>query len=375
MLKQIVGTVMLLVSTGALSAPVPRHATELEKFTRDWQRTEDALRLRVSVATEPSQGERAVRVGDITFCTAQAACFRAHNSGYVDIGDTSLGTASTVADVVIPVTTITDVYFNETGGSTTIAGHLELQSPVMLEKDFYGVELMIVLRKETTAGKTTYIPAQSGHGYFVDVDKVVHYTPSIQTTAKLPFGTVLTIPAGALDKPQVFNVNVHSGGRLYPTADIFPYVDLKKPATIMAPPIPGGISMHVDIAPIGLETEKEMWADLNSAALAKPGQVTMKRTGVVDSDTFEQAAEGNVKAAPGPTSDATTGKTCAEYLAQTVVLGLINLATIASGAACARARRLRPTFTSSTSTLWTSAFNFRSRLRARTLSAKRMALI
>lgn len=117
MQRRIFGSILMLavLSTEAWGASVPRHAVPLEKYASDLRIAEGATRLRISVATDSAQGERSVRVGDVLLCKADD-CFRAHTTGYVDVGNTSAGTANVVADVAIPAVTITDVYFTETGG-------------------------------------------------------------------------------------------------------------------------------------------------------------------------------------------------------------------------------------------------------------------
>lgn len=306
--KYLWGTfLMLAVSTGAWAVSVPRHAVPLEKYSSASRISEDAMRLRVSVATDAAQGERSVRVSDVLLCKA-TDCFRAHTAGYVDIGNTSTGTATVVADVVIPVVTITDVHFIETVGGTGIAGHLKLGAPLVMEKGFHGIELLIGVRKQQTAGKSTFVPVQSGNSYFNLESRLVHYLPAIQTVAKLPLGTVLTIPAGALDKAQVFHVSAHDSGDIYPSFDIYPYIKLNKPATVEAPAIPGGSSTREFVVPAGIPEERHLWAPQNSAILPKNGRVTLHHTMSVEPAAFEDSVLGPPKATPDTSSDANSAR-------------------------------------------------------------------
>ena len=331
MLKQILGATLLVIATGAWGEAVPRYAVSLEKYTSTSKVNEDATRLRISVATESAQGERSVRVGNVLLCKA-SDCFRAHTAGYVDVSNTSAGTATTIADVVIPAVTITDVYFMEPGGRTAIAGHLKLDAPLVIEKGFHGLELLIGVRKQQMAGKMTYIPAQTGSSYFNPESQLVHYLPSIETVAKLSLGTVLTIPAGALHKPQVFNIGVDDRGDIYPKIDIYPYLKLSKPIIVETPAIPGGSSTRGEmIVPAYMPEEKHLWAPQNSAVPARNGRVTLNQTGVVEPAALEESAVAPLKTTPDTTMNAPTGLTCAQYLAQPIVLVTIHLASLKTG--------------------------------------------
>ena len=320
----------------ASAEPVPRYAVSLAQYSNGLRVSEDATRLRISVATDSAQGERSVRIGEVLLCKA-SDCFRASTSRYVDVSDTATGTATVIADVVIPTMTITDVYFMEPSGGIAIAGHLKLEAPLVIEKGFHGIELLIGVKKQKTLGKTTYVPSQSGSSYFNPESQLVHYLPSTKTVAKLSLGTVLTIPAGALDKPQVFHVNVSDRGELYPIIDIYPYLKLNKPVIVEAPAIPGGSSSREMIVPAYSPEEKHLYAPLSGPVPARNGRVSLYETGMVEPSTLEDSAIDPLKAPPGGTANAAPSKPCAEYLAQPIVLGTIQLATYTTGAVLVKA--------------------------------------
>lgn len=314
----------------ASAEPIPRYAASLAQYSNSVLVSEDAIRFRISVATDSAQGERSVRLGEVLLCKA-SECFRAPTPGYVDVSDTAAGTATAIADVVIPTVTITDVYFMEPSGGVAIAGHLKLEAPLVIEKGLHGIELLISVKKQNTAGKTTYVPSQSGNSYFNPESRLVHYLPSTRTVARLPLGTVVTIPAGAVDKPQVFHVNVHDRGELYPMIDIYPYIKLNTPMIVEAPAIPGGSSSREMIVPAYAPEDKQLYAPVNGPVTAKNGRVILTETGMVKSSTLEDSATAPLKAPPGGAANAAPGKTCAEYLAQPIVLGTIQLVTYKSG--------------------------------------------
>lgn len=253
------------------------------------------MRLRVSVATDTPSSERAVRIGDVLLCS-RSDCYRARTTGYVDVTGTSTGTANVVADVLIPVVTITDVFFTETNGGPALTGHLNLKAPLTLEQGFYGAELLIGVRKQQLNGKTSYIPTQAASSFFNPESSLVHYLPSLQTVAKLPRGAVLTIPAGALAGAQVFHVSVDNVGEMYPRIDIYPYVKLGRPATIEVPPIPGGTSAREMIVPVGTPDEQALWATPNPGP-TRNARMALPQTGVIKPDTLEDSALGTPQAA------------------------------------------------------------------------------
>ena len=355
LLKQITPVLLLVAAAHAIgaptpsvstpSAPAPRYATQLEKFSSDGRIADDAMRLRVSVATDVLSGERNVRIGDVLLCSS-SNCYRARTAGYVDVIDTSSGAANVIADVVMPVVKITDVFFTETNsGGVAFTGHLSLKTPLAMDREFYGAELLIGVRKQQLNGKASYIPTQAATSFFNPESSLVHYLPSLQTVAKLPRGAVLTIPAGALAELQVFHVSVNSVGDMYPRIDIYPYLKLNRPAIVEVPPIPGGTSAHEMIVPIGgTPQEQALWATPNPGP-ARSARVTLSRTGVIETDALEDSALGTPQAAvSGTTSDASSGTTtCAGYLAQPVVIGVLNLGLLKTGAVRVKAcEKIKP---------------------------------
>ncbi|MGF6275230.1 hypothetical protein ABIB38_003628 [Massilia sp. UYP11] len=333
LLNRVMPVLLLFVAAHAIGAPTPRYATQLEKFSSESRIPDSAMRLRVSVATDAPSSERAVRIGDVLLCS-KSNCYRARTTGYVDVTDTSAGTANVVADVVMPVVTITDVYFTEPNGGPALTGHVNLKAPFVMEQGFYGAELLIGVRKQQLNAKPSYIPTQAASSFFNPESSLVHYLPSLQTVAKLPGGAVLTIPAGALDAAQVFHVSVDNVGEMYPRIDIYPYVKLHRPATIDVPSIPGGTSAHEMIVPIGTREEQALWATPN-AGPARNARMALPQTGVIKPDILEDSALGSPRAINGMPSDvpsASAGTTCAGYLAQPIVIGALNLALLKTGA-------------------------------------------
>lgn len=297
LLKQITPVLLVVAAAHAIgappSAPTPRYATQLEKFSSEARIADDAMRLRVSLATDMLSGERKVRIGDVLLCSS-SNCYRARRAGYVDVIDTSSGAANVIADVVMPVVKITDVFFTETnGGGVALTGHLNLKVPLAMDRGFYGAELLIGVRKQQLNGKASYIPTQAASSFFNPESSLVHYFPSLQTVAKLP----------------------------------------------------GGTSAHEMIVPIGGAPEDQaLWATPHPG-LARNARMTLSQTGVIETDALEDSALGTPQAAvSGTTSDASSGTTtCAGYLAQPVVIGVPNLGLLKTGAVRVKAcEKIKP---------------------------------
>jgi hypothetical protein len=303
LLKKITSVFLLVIAAHAsgaqpLSATIPKYANQLEKFSSYENIGKDAMRLRVSMATDTMSTERNVRIGDVLLCSS-AACYRAHTAGYVDVINTANGAATAIADAVMPAgVKISDVFFTETtGGTTAVAGHLALKTPLFMDPEFPGAELLIGVRKQSLKGQASYTPTQAATSFFNPESILVHYLPSLQTTAKLPRDVMLTIPAGALAEPQVFHVGVHTVGNLYPRIDIYPYIKLSRPATVEVPPIPGGSSAHETFVSVGSTQEETASFAAPNARPPRNARVQISQTGVIETDVLEVAAYGKPQAA------------------------------------------------------------------------------
>ena len=224
---------MLMFGLGAVGAIEPRHTTVLENFAAGNKADKDTIRMRITIAGDAQQPERNVRIGDILLCS-RSACYRARTSGFVAVESTYRGVADVLADVKLPFTTVTDIYFTDVAGMSTVHGHLKLETPLTVEKGFQGLELMIAVRRLALPGRTRYVPTGAASMYFHPDGHVVRYLPTVRTGAALPFGATLIIPAGALAKPQVFHIGVSDTGDLFPMIDIYPYIKLRKAATVQA---------------------------------------------------------------------------------------------------------------------------------------------
>lgn len=337
LVKKIPSVLLLVIAAHALGAPIdgpriPKYATQLEKFSSYENIAQVTMRVRVSVATDALSSERNVRIGDVLLCSS-SGCYRARTTGFVDIINTANGNATAIADVAMPARVkITDVFFTETNkGASGLTGHLTLKSPMFIDPEYPGVELLTGVRKQALNGQTSYTPTQAATSFFNPESVLVHYLPSLQTTAKLPENVVLTIPAGALAEPQVFHIGVHNVGNIYPRIEISPYLKLSRPAIVEAPPISNGISAHEMIVAVGSTMEETASFAAPDSRPRRNARVQISQTGKIQTDALEDAALGKPKApANGTQPDASA--TCAQTLANSIFWGFLNLRLAQTGA-------------------------------------------
>jgi hypothetical protein len=306
--KQVTPVFLLLIAAHATGAhavdesvagtPVPQYAAQLEKFSSYENIAKDTMRVRVSVAVDTLSGERNVRIGDVLLCST-SSCHRAHTRGFADVINTASGAASAIADAAMPVgLKITDVFFTETNrGVSALTGHLALKTPMVTDGQFTSVELFIGVHKQQLNGAASYLPVQAVSAYFHPDNSLVYYLPALQTVAKLPLGGVLTIPAGAVSAPQIFNVSESDVGDIYPAIDIYPYIALDKPATIEVSPIPGGASAHEMIVPVYPQDQKALVAPA-SPSPSRKARLTILRTDAIHPRYPEDATLGKPQALP-----------------------------------------------------------------------------
>lgn len=193
---------LVLLGVGA-HAGAPRYAASLTDFSAGGDVSAAQRRVRVSVTTESGMAERGVRLGRLYLC-AGPVCYQARTPGYVDVASTAGGNASLIADVLVAPTTFTAIYFAEPGGSRDVRGELALAPPLVIDAEFYGREVLVVLRKQGSGGQEHFMPVASASNYFRPEFESVFYQPHIATIAVRNRSTHLTLPAHALPQPYVF---------------------------------------------------------------------------------------------------------------------------------------------------------------------------
>lgn len=334
MLSRILAACLLLSSCAIVQAAAPRYATPLQPYSAVTDVGGEQRRLRISIATESGLDERAVRVGEIMLCSV-AACFKTGAPGYLDVVSTAHGGATLVADVFLPNVAITNVYFADGGGGRATEGELALRTPLIVENDYYGKELMLSLRLVRIAGQERFIPVDAASNYFNRESETVFYQPNSLTVAKLSFATTFSIPAHALSRPQVFSVGIHNVGEKYPKVDIYPPVALSKPATVIisAIPLKPRLSTGSDdssVPRIGRYGAIDLSQGRGTGSV-KAVTLKINVTGILEPAISENVEKSSVTQGV-PLSAAQSSMTCAQYLAQPLIIGLINLMAAQTGA-------------------------------------------
>lgn len=274
--------ILLMNMSGTGIAATPRYATDLQSYDASAKVVDKMIRMRISAASETSsQARKLVAIGDILLCGA-GSCYRARAAGNTAIGDTARGSATVLSDVVIPRTTITDVYFSEPVAATGLSGHLTLPAPLVIEQDMQGIELFITVRKQLIGQRTQFIPAQFASMYFNPESELVHYVPSTATVAALSRGATLGIPAGALTHPQIFHIGVLDTGETFPKIDIYPYIDLAKAATLEVRALRATVNADELVVPIHPAAPDGAPASAPAIASGPASRITLKRTALIE---------------------------------------------------------------------------------------------
>lgn len=193
---------------------------------------EGFTRLRVSLTSNELTNSEVVRLAGLTVCS-KSACYESGLPSSATISNTSSGAATTIAELEIPFLDITSVRFKSTAGQDVLQGSVTLTDALKLERGFRGGDVLVVVQKRGN----NYIPVVAAANYFHPEGTTVFYNPKFATTAELPRGVLLSIPAGALTTPQVFVTTARDTGDEHPLVDIFPNVKLAKPAKVTMPAI------------------------------------------------------------------------------------------------------------------------------------------
>jgi hypothetical protein len=188
-------------------------------------------RLRIVLLGEESSVERQIRLGSISVCS-DSACYQAPSQQYFDLEVSGKGGGRIVADIVVPIATISRVSFEPLGGDKIVEGRVTLQNPFQFTKDVPAAELLVVLKKKILTGKTSFEPAFATASHFSEPRTSIYYNPKFESRVQLDHGVSLFIPPNATAHPQIFSVAIHDTGEQYPLVDIFPELKLRSAAEL-----------------------------------------------------------------------------------------------------------------------------------------------
>jgi hypothetical protein len=250
-------------------------------------------RLPITLAIEDSRAEVKLGVAGIVICS-KSACYRPNMRDIRKNFDGGVR-ASTVVDATIPFDTIDELYIETAHGSNVSAGSIKLDRPLNITQAGLGREILVTFR--TTGDKSSnYKASFATSTLYHETRKSIYYVPNFQTVSNLEFGAVLTIPAGASDKPEIFSVITHDIGDRFPLIDIYPTVQLLKPAKIAAAALPKKTTAQMAVPRVPYPSIIEGLTTKNQAVVLANGNVerTLSKTGVLHSTDFETQIVPNV---------------------------------------------------------------------------------
>jgi Phosphodiester glycosidase len=172
----------------------------------------------------------------IALCSA-TQCWKTIIPKIKELPEASTGNAEEVADIVIPLVTITDVYFLDTHkNDNMVSDHLTLKTPLTTEPDFPGYHVFVNLMGDSDLKRSSNLkrlaPNRAAWGYIGRDSSYVFYTPESAVFSKLLNGVSIKIPSQALVDAQVLTITSQNVGEATPLVDIFPIMPLLKNAEL-----------------------------------------------------------------------------------------------------------------------------------------------
>jgi hypothetical protein len=193
---------------------------------------EGFTRLRLGLTSNEPSANQVVRLAGVALCST-SVCYESAVPGSVKMSSTADGTSTTIADLEMPYSEIDTVRFKSVAGPGVLHGSIALPQALKLEPGFKGFDIMVVVQKRPDgAAGAAYEPIAAAANYLQPEGTSIYYNPKFATTVKLPFGSSIAIPAGALHSPRIFIAAVHDTGDEFPLLDIYPVVRLAKAATV-----------------------------------------------------------------------------------------------------------------------------------------------
>lgn len=227
-----------LLAMGAIRAetPTPSVVVSVNTLAATAAPAEGFTRLRLNLTHNESKSQ-SIPLASAAVCSA-SVCYEAAVPSSILVSNTSKGLSTAIADFEIPFTEIVSIRFQARGRKTALEGSVALPAPLKLDPDFKGGDVLVVVEKNRDA----YRPTAAAANYYQPAGTALYYSPAIATTALLPHGVTLSIPAGALAAPQVFIVAVHDTGEDHPLIDIYPGLSLAKTARLVVPALVRSVS-------------------------------------------------------------------------------------------------------------------------------------
>ncbi|MFT3814255.1 MAG: phosphodiester glycosidase family protein [Acidovorax sp.] len=175
----------------------------------------------------------ASRLKKISFCSKNG-CFDQVLSGLGEIKEMTPSDApAKIATVSLPAIKIERIIVSADGsnGNARVT-EAALKEPIDLVDVVNHAKILITLSDKNAAGEA-YVAIENAAGVYSKHDATyLFYHPAIGLNANISNLASISIPKGSIDEPVIFSVAAQDIGEDYPQVDIYPYVALKKAATI-----------------------------------------------------------------------------------------------------------------------------------------------
>jgi len=227
--------VVCFLASGASQAAPKYYPRTVPQADAKQSHVEGYSRLKISVSLNDAKVDSDVIVGNVSVCS-DTACYRPEMPNKrIGLYNTGNGKAELIYEVLVPVDEIKSIHFDEVAGAKVVVGDMNLSSALKLDsKTALGGEILVLLKKKQGGSRTIYYPESSAIGSYHPAVTSVYYNPAFAATVKLKMGVEWNIAGRALAAPQVFLVNVHDVGDLYPMVYIYPEIVLMGRSSIRA---------------------------------------------------------------------------------------------------------------------------------------------
>ena len=204
-------------------------------------------RLRIAAASEDAAPLSPLRFGGLVLCST-SACYRLPRLPGKQPAAGGNGSASLLADALLPFTQIDTLYFEDRRG-VNVTGSVTLSRPLLIEQHYYGGEIFVLLKPLRTGTQVSYAPSFATSGFLREEGQSIYYNPRLPLDIALRHGVRFSLPAGALQQATIFNAQVADTGAPYPLIDIFPYINLQKPASLTIRPLGRTVAGNIPKVP------------------------------------------------------------------------------------------------------------------------------
>lgn len=282
-------------------AGVPFAPQNVSSYSQNKQLGDGSGVIKLSIASDELNADSGVAIGNVTLCS-ESACFRLPLHNQANLYNTSTGKSEVLGEVLVPITTIRSVHFEDLAGSKIVEGDIELHNPLELEADLKRGEILIIVKQNQKTGRVVYTPVLAASNYYSPISEAVYYNPKFSTNATLQSGIDIKIPAKATLDPQILSITAHDVGTQFPLVDIYPIVEFSREISITVNP--------TGRATASLGTPPNLINHANNIPTTK----TINKTGVV---RFESSLAPSIpadKTYANSVSAATSAGSCASLL-------------------------------------------------------------